>query len=522
MRRRHDKGLERRIDDYAIDIIKLLANIKALELPLYVCKSKSGGDHVWAFHEEPITIEMSVKVSRGIARALGYADKDKRIEFFPRVQDPNANPVQINMPYFGNQRAIFTPGSKVGGEMLLDQFLGSVEFLTAEQRDKLIKAREREPGDQEDATKIAFEYLTRFSAEMKDAKHGDHRNNMLTRYAQHMGRMIPKYIDYDTVWKEFSNAIIPWGEKARHEDTLRRMLAKGMKGPITELSAINYVSSSDHVARSRKMRELQRPYLLHYRDDFMDFDNGAYSIIDDGVISADIWTFLDKAVTIRGKDRSRVPFHPNRASVGETLAALKAVAHLDPKLDVPCWLDGRTVPPPGDVIAFPNGLLNLRDNKFYPSDPAFFTTAALGFDYVADAPEPKAWKKFLSEIYHGDDSEMEIAPVQETFGYLLTADVSQEKAFLLLGPKRSGKGTMLNMMRSLLARSSVAGPTLKSLGTNFGLAPIIGKQLAIIDDLRIGSPKDTEVMVENLLKITGRGSLPSTASSSRRGTAYCR
>jgi putative DNA primase/helicase len=64
---------------------------------------------------------------------------------------------------------------------------------------------------------------------------------------------------------------------------------------------------------------------------------------------------------------------------------------------------------------------------------------------------------------------------------------------------------MLAMLRKLLASSAVTGPTLKSLGTNFGLAPLIGKQLAIIDDLRVGSPKDQDVLIENMLKITGRG-----------------
>jgi P4 family phage/plasmid primase-like protien len=498
------------IDDYAIDIIELIADIKALGLPLFVRKSKSGGAHVFAFHAEPITVAVSEKVSRGIARALGYADDDKRTELFPRVQAPDANPLQINMPFCGDNGAILRPGSKVAGGMLLDQFLNAVEFLTTEQRAALIKEKkpqqqQQSPASDEDASKVAFGYLNKFSAEMSAAKHGDHRNKMLTRYAQHMGRMIPRYIDYDTVYKDFSNAIVPWGEQARHEDTLKRMLARGMKKPVTELSPANYVSDGDHMARARKMRDIERPHLLHYRDDFMDFENGAYVIISDGVISAETWTFLDKAMTIRGKDRARMPFLPDRKSVGETLAALKAVSILDPDISAPCWLDGRSGSPPCDLISFPNGLFNVRDNTFHPSDTNFFTTAALGFDYVATAPDPKNWKKFLSEIYHGDDSEKEIAAVQEMFGYLLTADTSLEKAFMFIGPKRSGKGTMLRVLQHLLAPTSVAGPALKSLGTNFGLAPLIGKQVAIIDDLRIGSPKDTDVLIENVLKITGRG-----------------
>jgi hypothetical protein len=74
---------------------------------------------------------------------------------------------------------------------------------------------------------------------------------------------------------------------------------------------------------------------------------------------------------------------PNRNSVGETLAALKAIAHLNSNFESPCWLNGRKDPPPDQIIAFPNGLLDLRSNKLHPVDQKFFTIAALGFDYVA-------------------------------------------------------------------------------------------------------------------------------------------
>jgi len=229
------------------------------------------------------------------------------------------------------------------------------------------------------------------------------------------------------------------------------------------------------------------------------------------VINAATWTFLDKAkakrMVGRGKDAvlETLPFQPNQHSVSETIAALKAVAHLNPKLEPPCWLTGRSDLPAGALIAFPNGLLDLRNNTLHPLDANFFTTAALGFNYVAHAPKPANWLKFLDEIFAGDDKDEQIAALQEMFGYMMIPDTSLEKAFLLIGPKRSGKGTILAMLRKLLAPSSIAGPSLKSLGTNFGLAPLIGKQLAIIDDLRVGAPKDQDVLIENILKITGRG-----------------
>ena len=49
----------------------------------------------------------------------------------------------------------------------------------------------------------------------------------------------------------------------------------------------------------------------------------------------------------------------------------------------------------------------------------------------------------------------------------------------------------------------MAGPTLSSLAQNFGLAPLIGKPLAIISDARLGGRADVQVVVERLLSITG-------------------
>ena len=96
-----------------------------------------------------------------------------------------------------------------------------------------------------------------------------------------------------------------------------------------------------------------------------------------------------------------------------------------------------------------------------------------------------------------------IETLQELFGLLLTPNTAHQKAFLLVGPKRSGKGTIARVLTGVLGRENVVGPTLSSLAQNFGLAPLIGKPLAIISDARIGGRTDTQVVVERLLSITG-------------------
>jgi putative DNA primase/helicase len=106
----------------------------------------------------------------------------------------------------------------------------------------------------------------------------------------------------------------------------------------------------------------------------------------------------------------------------------------------------------------------------------------------------------------GDDLEA-IDTLAEVFGYLLTTDTRQQKVFTLVGPKRSGKGTIGRVMTGLLGRHNVAAPTLAGMATNFGLSPLIGRPLAIISDARLSTRADTQVVTERLLSISGEDTI---------------
>src|SRR5690606_18483898 len=102
----------------------------------------------------------------------------------------------------------------------------------------------------------------------------------------------------------------------------------------------------------------------------------------------------------------------------------------------------------------------------------YFATSALGVDFDPHAAEPERWLAFLRQLWPEDNDSIRL--LQEWTGYLLTPDTRQQKALLLVGPKRSGKGTIARVHTALLGNASVANPTLASLGTNFGLWPLIG------------------------------------------------
>jgi putative DNA primase/helicase len=79
--------------------------------------------------------------------------------------------------------------------------------------------------------------------------------------------------------------------------------------------------------------------------------------------------------------------------------------------------------------------------------------------------------------------------------------------FLLVGPKRSGKGTIARVLTGIVGRGNVAAPTLAGLSTNFGLWPLIGKSVAIISDARLSGRADQVAVVERLLSISGEDAI---------------
>lgn len=227
-----------------------------------------------------------------------------------------------------------------------------------------------------------------------------------------------------------------------------------------------------------------------------------------------IWAALDAARVRVEKDGAVqfVPFKPGPGQVSAVVDALKGVTHQPAdRMAPPVWLDGDG-PTPGEIISCRNGLLHVPTGELLPPTPRFFTRNALGIDYDPGAPEPSAWRDFVGQVLPDPEAA---ALLQEWFGYFLLPDTSQEKMLLLVGPPRSGKGTIQKVLTELVGLSNVCAPSIKSLGGDFGLQPMIGKQVAFLSDIRIGSGSDRAAITETLLRITGRDDV--TANRKHKG-----
>jgi putative DNA primase/helicase len=276
-----------------------------------------------------------------------------------------------------------------------------------------------------------------------------------------------------------------------------------------------FLSDYDH-ADGGRLRFWQGQYHL--------WDGGHYAPLPIEELRAQIAAFLEREflniyeqqiISYRaqgGDDGPPRPYPVTTRLINDVIQAIagKALLPVAQCRSQPAWIYGQHDWSVRDVIPMRNALVHLPSAAAgapcaVPPTPAFFASYALDFDFKPDAPEPAAWLEFLRQLWPDDPDS--VATLQQWMGYLLTTDTSQQKIMMLIGPTRAGKGTIARVIRALLGEANVVDPTLSSLTTNFGLAPLLGKPLAIIADARISGRSDTAVVVERLLSLSGEDSV---------------
>lgn len=136
-----------------------------------------------------------------------------------------------------------------------------------------------------------------------------------------------------------------------------------------------------------------------------------------------------------------------------------------------------------------NGLLDIRDMSFKEHTPSYLSTVQLNVEYNPQAHCPQ-FEKFLNEVL---DCRL-IPLVQEILGYLLTTNTSAQKSFVLLGPARTGKSTLLWVVEYLLlGKKNVSNIPWQEIGDKFKTAELLGKLANVFSDLPSKSIDDTGI-----------------------------
>ncbi|MBX3422233.1 MAG: hypothetical protein KF752_11820 [Pirellulaceae bacterium] len=211
-----------------------------------------------------------------------------------------------------------------------------------------------------------------------------------------------------------------------------------------------------------------------------------------------------------GKEVKRQPVRKvTEGLVKNVIHAMESMKLVSDSLEMPCWIPDRSK---RGMVSMQNGILDLdalfagksEDECLIPHTKDWFSTVKLPFEFDRNARCP-GWVNFLETAFNGDAEA--IRALQMWFGYLLTQDTYLQKMMMVIGPTRSGKGTISRTLKQLLGgNSSVCNPTLADMADKYELQSWNGKSVAIINEARLPKSADESIIVERLLSIVGEDS----------------
>jgi len=143
-------------------------------------------------------------------------------------------------------------------------------------------------------------------------------------------------------------------------------------------------------------------------------------------------------------------------------------------------INNRFDPTTGDpLLNLNNGILNINTRELKPHSADYVFLNKLPIDYNPEAKCPKyvAWRNtVLHTKFH--------ATVDEMMGAILWPDYKIEKAFMLYGGPRTGKGTLLRVITAMIGDDNCSHVSLQEFATDkFKSANLFGKMMNSYGDL---------------------------------------
>ena len=133
-----------------------------------------------------------------------------------------------------------------------------------------------------------------------------------------------------------------------------------------------------------------------------------------------------------------------------------------------------------NLIAFKNGVLNVVDDTFSEFSPEFIITNKIPHNYYPEA-KSDLLDRVMLKLACGDESVLKL--LYQSVGYCFYRRNELRKSFFLLGEKRNGKSTFLDMVGTLLGEDNVANLDLCEIGHAFKTAELAGRLANIGDDI---------------------------------------
>ena len=177
------------VDKYNLDHKKLINLINNYQLPLTMCRSKSGGAHIFLFTTVPIEAKLMRDKLTSISAFLGFGNAEvfpKQVEL--KSEDDTGN--FLNLPYFNCKKTTRYAFNFKGEAITISQFFLAIKRLTPDELDKIELKR---PASEFDDGPPCIESLTQ-------NKLDDGRDRVIYQYIQYAKRKWPEE------WQKHINA----------------------------------------------------------------------------------------------------------------------------------------------------------------------------------------------------------------------------------------------------------------------------------------------------------------------------
>lgn len=157
-------------------------------------------------------------------------------------------------------------------------------------------------------------------------------------------------------------------------------------------------------------------------------------------------------------------------------------------LEILCSENHEAIEP--TLIAFRNGLLDLRTMEMLPFSPEHIITNRIEWDY-----NPNAYSETLDHTLDRiacNDEQIRML-LEEAAGYTLYRRNELGKAFILTGTGSNGKSTYLSVLRNMLGKPNISSLDMKMLSDRFSTVMMFGKLANIGDDISDEFVADTSI-----------------------------
>lgn len=188
--------------------------------------------------------------------------------------------------------------------------------------------------------------------------------------------------------------------------------------------------------------------------------NGYLHIYDDGV-------YISGKNAIMGKMIKYIP----------TLKATQRKEVLD---YLELIVENKNIYDNSNFIAFKNGIYDIVNDELLPFTPDIIVTNKINFDYVPNA-KSELLEHTLNNIACNDSSIR--ALLEEMAGYCMFRRNELRKSFILIGDKKNGKSTYLDLITHMLGEENISALDLADIGAQFKTAEMAGKLANIGDDI---------------------------------------